>query len=48
LNPDFSSSDYYDGDQMYAFMNGFRNTYFTLLGINFISIIFAALSKSKD
>ncbi len=48
LNPDFSSIDYYDANQIFAFMNGFRNTYFTLLGINFISIIFALLSKSKN
>jgi len=48
LNPDFSSTDYYDSNQILAFMDGFRNTYFTLLGINFISIIFALLSKSKD
>jgi len=48
LNTDFSSTDYYDSNQMLAFMDGFRNTYFTLLGINFISIIFALLSKSKD
>ena len=27
LNPDFSSSDYYDGDQMYAFMNGFMDRF---------------------
>lgn len=49
LDPNFSSSvESYDQQQIGAFMNGFENTYYSLLAINLISIIFAIFSKSNS